>query len=117
MTATIETTTPTTNPLKPARARLISEFLSLVLPSYPNFPAPSDHEGVAQHIRDVANMFDRYLAAIGSEVRDNAVTAIDRHMFAGSFLGTVDGNETGVCEEQASALIEYAAERRASRRA
>lgn len=119
MSATIDNTLTTrsqspqpANPLTAARAGLVSEFLRLVLPRYPKFPAPSDHESVAQHIRDVANIFDRYLAAIGSEVRDNAVTAVDGNLFSGSFLGAVDGNETYAAERQAEALREYASERR-----
>lgn len=105
----------TANPLKAARASLISAFLALDLPCYPAFPSPSDHEGFAGHIRQAAQLFDDYLAAIGEQVRDNAVTSIDGHMFAGSFLGAVDGNETGICENQAEALREFASERRGPR--
>ncbi len=109
---------PAQNPFETARLSLISRLLNLKAPkAYPNFPSPDDHEGVAAHIREAAQLFDEWLAAIGSEVRDNAVTSVDRHMFSGSFMGAVDGNETGVCEEQASALIEYAEERRSVRRA
>lgn len=115
--ATLPQPTTTTNPLRPAMASLISGLLALALPRYPADPSPSDHEGFAGHIRQAAQLFDDYLAAIGAEVRDNAVTSIDGHMFAGSFLGAVDGNETYACEEQAEALREFASERRAERRA
>jgi hypothetical protein len=105
------------NPFDAARLTLISALLTLKAPAaYPSSPSPADHEDIAAHIREAAQIFDGWLAAIGSEVRDNAVTSINRHMFSGSFLGAVDGNETGVCEEQAEALREYASERRTSMR-
>lgn len=116
MSATISTSlvpaSITPHPLKAARASLISEFLGMFMPNYPVNPSPSDHESMARHILDVAMMFDRYLAAVGSEVRDNAVTQVSSGLFAGTFLGAVDGNETWACEEQASALKGFAAERR-----
>lgn len=106
------------NPFEAARRQLIAALLALKAPAdYPSFPTPADHEGVAGHIREAALIFDEWLAAIGGEVRDNAVTTIDANLFSGSFTGAVDGNETGVCEEQAEALREYAIERRAMRRA
>lgn len=110
-------TTKPSNPFETARLALIKRLLTLKAPAaYPNFPSPADHEGIAQHIRDAAQIFDEWLAAIGAEVRDNATTSISAGLFAGSFTGAVDGNETGACEEQASALIEYAQERRSARR-
>lgn len=126
MTAIIETSasvpsvTPirSHNPFEAARLKLIAALLAMKAPAaYPNFPSPSDHEGIAAHLREAAEIFDAWLAAIGSEVRDNATTSVDRHMFSGSFTGAIDGNETGVCEGQGEALREYAEERRASRRA
>lgn len=105
------------NPFKAAKAKLISDLLTLVVPKpYPSFPQPSDHEGIAAHIREAAAIFDSWLAAIGSEVRDNAVTSISKEMFSGSFIGAVDGNETGVCEEQGEVLREFAEDRRSMRR-
>ena len=47
----------------------------------------------------------------------NAVTAIDRHLFSGSFTGAIDGNETGACTAQGEALRDFAEERRSMRRA
>jgi hypothetical protein len=106
------------NPFETARLKLVRRLLEMRAPSaYPSFPSPADHEGIAAHIREAAQIFDEWLAAIGSEVRDNAVTAIDRHLFSGSFIGAVDGNETGACEEQAESLREFAMERRSARRA
>lgn len=106
------------NPFEAARLTLVRMVLEMKAPAaYPNFPSPSDHEGVAAHIRDAAQIFDIWLAAVGAEVRDNAVAAIDANLFSGSFLGAVDGNETYACEAQGESLREYAAERRSMRRA
>lgn len=108
----------TKNPFEAARRKLVAALLALKAPGpYPSFPSPADHEAIAAHIREAAQIFDGWLAAIGSEVRDNAVTSISSGLFAGSFIGAVDGNETYACDEQASALREYSAERRTSRRA
>lgn len=105
------------NPFETARLALIQRLLMWkVAKPFGSFATPSDFEAVAADIRDAAIMFDEWLAAIGSEVRDNAVTSVDSRMFAGSFTGAVDGNETGVCEEQAESLRQYAEEGRAERR-
>lgn len=109
-------TLPTQNPFEAARLSLINRLLTLKAPkAYPSFPSPADHEGIAAHIREAAEIFDGWLAAIGSEVRDNATTGISAGLFAGSFIGAVDGNETGACEEQAESLREFASERRHAR--
>lgn len=102
------------NPFETARLALIKSLLAMKAPAaYPAYPSPADHEGVAAHIRDAAQIFDAWLAAIGSEVRDNAVTSIDLNLFSGSFLGAVDGNETWAAE---SAGISVREQRRIERR-
>lgn len=108
---------PSQNPFEAARLSLINSLITrLKAPkAYPAFPSPDDHLGVADHVRQGAEIFDEWLAAIGAEVRDNAVTQVSSGMFSGSFMGAVDGNETGVCEEQAEALRGYAEERRYAR--
>lgn len=108
------TATIVSNPLKAAKTRLVSDFLALFAPAYPMHPAPSDHESVAEHIREALNIFNEYLAAVGSEVRDNAVTAVDVNLFSGTLQAA---DEIYACEQQAEALREYASERRTSRRA
>lgn len=118
--ATLSPSAPTrsNNPFEAARLKLIKALLGMKAPNaYPSYPCPDDHEGIAAHIRDAALIFDEWLAAVGAEVRDNAVTSISAGLFAGSFMGAVDGNETYAAEEQAEALREYAAERHSMRRA
>lgn len=103
------------NPFEAARLSLINALLKLKAPkAYPNFPSPDDHEGIAAHIREAAQIFDSWLAAVGSEVRDNATGAIDANLFSGSFEAAIDGNETYACEV---AACDVADQRRTSRRA
>lgn len=103
------------NPFETARRKLIASLLAMKAPNaFPTFPVPSDHEGIAAHLREAASIFDEWLAAVGGQVRDNAVTAIDPNLFNGSFTAAIEGNETYACDEQARALIQ---ERRSMRRA
>jgi hypothetical protein len=117
MSTTTVTSITKQNPFKAAQAKLISDLLSQVVPSaYPSFPSPGDHAGIAAYIREAAQIFDGWLAAVGAEVRDNAVTSISKDLFAGSFEAAIDGNETYACESQGEALRDYASERRTSMR-
>ena len=103
------------NPFEVARSHLIRRILELQAPvAFPNFPTPGHHESVAAHLREAAEIFDEWLAAIGAEVRDNATISISAGLFSGSFAAAIDGNETYALECEALALIE---ERRAMRRA
>jgi hypothetical protein len=52
------------------------------------------------------------LAAVGHEVRDNSTEGVSASLFAGSFTGAIEGNETSACEEEATALREASIERR-----
>ena len=115
------TSTPTilptrsSNPFEAARLSLIQRLLKMPAPgAYPSYPSPADHEGIAHHIREAAQIFDEWLASIGAEVRDNATTHVSSEMFSGTFLAAVDGNETWACELQG---MDVAEERRALRRA
>lgn len=96
------------NPFEAARLTLIKRLLQLRSPkAYPCSPSPVDHDNVAEHLREVAQVCDEWLAAIGAEVRDNAVTYISAGLFSGSFTGAIDGNETFACTEAGMALIEH----------
>lgn len=90
----------TQNPFEAARLKLIQALLAMKAPkAYPSFPIPADHEGIAAHIREAAQIFDDWLAAVGHQVRDNSGSEIDMRCFEGAFMGAVDGNATWCCEE------------------
>jgi hypothetical protein len=115
MSADIAITLRPQNPFETARLQLIAALLAMKPPAaYPAFPSPADHAGVAGHLREAAEIFDGWLAAVGCEVRDNATTYISADLFAGSFTAAIDGNETWCLEQQGEALVE---QRRSLRRA
>lgn len=101
-------------PLEAAKLTLVKDFLALRMPAYSTFPSPGEHQSFADVIREAAQIFDIWLAAVGAEVRDNATGAIDANLFSGSFEAAIDGNETYACE---IAACDVADQRRASRRA
>lgn len=117
MSADIATITPprSQNPFEAARLKLIAALLAMKAPAaYPSFPSPADHTAIADHLREAADIFDGWLAAIGSEVRDNASGHVSADLFAGSFTAAIDGNETWAIEQQGEQLVE---QRRSLRRA
>jgi len=105
-----------TSPFETARRKLIASLLAMKAPgAYPNYPIPSDHEGIANHIREAAKIFDEWLSAVGHQVRDNTTTDIDDNLFNGSFTGAIEGNETWALENEGIELREFRqAQRRAS---
>lgn len=106
---------PTKNPFEAARLALIKALSGMKAPkAYPCAPQPSDHETIADHLREAAAIFDVWLAAVGAEVRDNTTRSVSAGLFSGSFVGAIDGNETFACDEAAEALRE---ERMSMRRA
>jgi hypothetical protein len=115
MSADIATALRPQNPFETARLQLIKALLAMKPPAaYPAFPSPDHHKGVASHLREAAEIFDGWLAAVGAEVRDNATTYISADLFSGSFTAAIDGNETWAIEQQSESLIDA---RRSMRRA
>lgn len=93
----------TQNPFEAARDALIQRLQSLAIPQ-----ALGD---VSDHLKDVANICDQWLHAVGSGVADHVTTDVDMRLFSGQFLGAVDGNATYEVEcvmEAASRRRSYA---------
>lgn len=94
------------NPFETARLALIKRLLEMKAPvALPVFPTPGHFEGVAEHIRAAAAIFDEWLAAVGHEVRDNATVSIDAGDFEGAAAAAID-NATFACQNAAEALID-----------
>lgn len=111
-------TLPTQNPFEAARLCLINRLLTLKAPkAIGSFATPFDFEAIKDHVLEATAIYDEWLAAIGSTVRDNATTHISAGLFSGTFTAAVDGNETYAVESQGEALKEFASERRSERRA
>jgi hypothetical protein len=109
--ATLSPTLPTvpaqSNPFEAMRLALIKRLLELKAPkAYPSFPSPGHHEGVAQHIRDAALIFDEWLAAVGFQVSDNATCNIDMRVFEDTFTAAIEGNATFEVDRAAESLLE-----------
>src|SRR5216684_2478892 len=103
------------NPFEAARLKLIASLLAMKAPAaYPSFPVPSDHAGVADHLREAAIIFDEWLATVGHQIRDNASNDVDERVFEGAFTGAIEGNATWEVEKAAETLLD---ERNAMRRA
>jgi hypothetical protein len=91
----MSTASSPSNPFETARLALIKRLLEMKAPKdYPIYPRNGDHQTIADHIRDAANIFDEWLYAIGREVADNSTNSVDMRLFTAAFLGAVDGNAT-----------------------
>ncbi len=94
-------------PFEHARHQLIVALARLQPPRAFNiFPAPDEFTAVKDHIRETAMIFDEWLALIGHEVKDNAVTKIDMRAFRSPFTVAVEGSAMWAVECQADALFE-----------
>jgi hypothetical protein len=92
------------HPLKVAHAAMLAGLGRLVVPVIPVFPEPVDFEAVAEHMRDVAEIVDDYMTAIGDHVAENASVKIDLSLFAAPLLESIDGNATFEIERVAEIL-------------
>lgn len=79
---------PSRNPFEIARSHLIARLVQMSVP-----PAHAIAEA-GDHIKDAANLFDEWLAAVGGAVADRVNVDVDYRVFQGAFLGAVDGNAT-----------------------
>jgi len=79
------------NPFEIARSHLIRRLLEIVVPKNPgSFWLPSDFEAIGEHIKDVAEVCDEWLAAIGHQVEDNAHFNVDGRDFDHAFEAGTD---------------------------
>jgi hypothetical protein len=102
----MSTTTPSQNPIESARAKLIERLSLLVTPRPIRvFPGPSDFQAIAGCIKEAAEIFDDYIAALGREIEDNAPYEVDARAFDKVATSAV-GDAVYVCETVAERLIE-----------
>lgn len=82
------------NPFAVAHSHLIRRLLEMKVPKGISLRTPrrGEFEEIADFIRELANVCDECLYAVGAEVADNAARAIDMRLFTGAFLGAVEGN-------------------------
>jgi|SRR5581483_751191 len=93
------------NPFEIARRELIAEMAKLKVPTIGSWPEPEDFLAVKDHIIEVAQIADKWLAAIGTEIRCNATTNINMDYFASGFSDYgVNGWCLYECDKAAEAL-------------
>jgi hypothetical protein len=75
-------TTKQANPFEQAKAKLIERLGLLVMPKPIRvFPGPSDFLEAGRALRDVAELFNDYVRAIGDEVENNSPFHVDSRSF------------------------------------
>lgn len=92
------------NPIAKAHEALIAELAPMQPPRIHINPHPEEFEDVADYILRVAQMVDRWLLAVGTEVRSNATAHINLDLFKGMMVDAVDGWCTSECDGAASEL-------------
>ena len=107
--STLQPTSPSDlsrNPFEVARSHLIRRLLEVVVAKPVRvFPGPSGFQAVRQMIRDVAEIHDEWLRAIGDQIEDNSPYSIDSTDFDGAALAGVD-NALFACDQIAERMIE-----------
>ena len=75
-------TTQAQNPFEQAKAKLIEHLALLVMPNrVRTFPGPSDFLEAGRAIREVGELFNDYVRAIGDEVENNSPFYVDSRSF------------------------------------
>lgn len=79
------------NPLREAHAKLI-ERLALIAPpkAIRIFPSPGDFEAIRDYLRELAEVIDDTVAAIGFEVADNSPYNVDSRSFDAVMTMAID---------------------------
>ena len=95
---------PSLNPFEIARAHLIRRLVEIDVPKpFPVRAHSSCFTTVGEHIRDMAIIFDEWLALVGEEIADNSHNPVDMRLFREAFLGAVDGQ--AIYETQCAGLV------------
>jgi hypothetical protein len=107
-------TTPTGAPVKAGRSLplavaysdLVTGFLALRAPRIPVSPDPHHLLNIADHLREIAAIVDRYIEAVGSEIKSNSNVCVDGSLFDRQLFGALDGNALFEIQRAAEAIAE-----------
>jgi len=94
------------NPIAAAHVTLIRELAPLAVPKLHVNTDPEEFENVADYIVRVSGIFDRWLKAVGEDVKSSAVCNVNLGMFTGQFQATVEGYATFELDRAAESLRE-----------
>jgi hypothetical protein len=75
-------------------AAMIDELRCLAVPHIHINPQPEEFEDVADFIKRVAAIADRWLLSVGTEVRSSAIGTVDMRQFTDVFVSAIEGNAT-----------------------
>jgi hypothetical protein len=79
-------------PLEAAHHALVTRLAALRVPRIVGEPDGADIRNLADHMTEVADGVDAYMAAIGRELTANAPCAVDTDLFARPLFAAIDGN-------------------------
>lgn len=100
------TPSPAQNPFEAAKLKLIERLALLVVPKPIRiFPGPSDFEAARDVLREAAEIFDDWIAAVGHQVADNSPYSVDARSFDKVASGAV-ADALYECENISERLIE-----------
>lgn len=81
---------PTPNPFAEAHAKLLERLALLIPPKAIRiFPGPSDFEAARDYLRELAEILDDTVEAIGFQIEDNSPYRVDVNSFNAVMSGAV----------------------------
>src|ERR1700733_4840828 len=97
-------TTQAQNPFEQAKAKLIERLALLVMPNrIRTFPGPSDFLEASRALREVGELFNDYVRAIGDEGENNSPFYVDSRSFD-NVVTDATGDAAYACESIAERL-------------
>ena len=78
-------------PIRLAHLSLVAKLASLEVPDISISPEGDEVRCLGDHLVQLADAVDTYIAAVGQELQSHALCRIDHRLFDGQVLGTLDG--------------------------
>jgi hypothetical protein len=96
------------DPFYAAAADLLKSLGEMPVPRIPVDPEPGDFQEISLHFLDLAFHVDRYILAIGEELRRKSPPGtVDMSCFSRVLSNAIEGRATYECERAAQALREW----------
>lgn len=106
MTITCQIAKPQQNPFEIEKARLLERIALIVAPKAIRiFPTPDDFMAARDFLRELAEVIDDTIEAIGFEVADNSPYNVDQNSFNAVMSGAV-ADAAYECERIGERMIE-----------
>jgi hypothetical protein len=95
-----------THALAVAHQQMVLELSCIAIPRIFVDPEPEEFEDAADYLIRVAQVMDRWLRAVGDEIKSNASTKVDLKYFEDQFVSAINGWSTAEADKAAAALRE-----------